>query len=158
MKVSKYFRNFLISKETYLVKYQNKRDIKKYDNGIRVCFAKHTLSKQSLGRMGLEPRPGPFLFFTLGWFQPSHMGWARPGPARLLVQTSNRLVLQSCVGSLATVSAYLNYQMWEKLETCLRSVLARDVADFWLGFWNFHYSSSAFSSSFHFCSFGLCFF
>jgi hypothetical protein len=48
--------------------------------------------------------------------------------------------------------------MWEKLETCLRSVLARDVADFWLGFWNFHYSSSAFSSSFLFCSFGLCFF
>jgi hypothetical protein len=38
-------------------------------------------------------------------------------------------------------------------------VLARDVAGFWLGFWNLHYSSSAFSSSsFLFCSFGLCLF
>jgi hypothetical protein len=64
-KVSKYFGNFLISKRIYLVKYQNRRGIKKYSHGIRVCFAKHTLGKHGLGRMGLSPDPA-HLFFTLG--------------------------------------------------------------------------------------------
>ena len=93
------------------------------------------------------------------------MGWARPSPTRLLVQISNQLVLQAYVGSHTCYSVYVIKLPNAGKNGDLCSVLARDVADFWLGFWNFPHSSpafssssSAFSSSFLLCSFGLCFF
>jgi len=52
-----------------------------------VCFAKHTLNKHNLGRLGLKPRFGPlsflFFFFSFLFFfagsNPTNMGWAGLG-------------------------------------------------------------------------------
>ena len=73
----------------------NSNGHKNYGQGIRVCFAKHTLSKHTLGRLGLKPRPGLLLFssFFLGAeSSPARMGWVRlnqPSPARSLAQASD---------------------------------------------------------------------
>jgi hypothetical protein len=61
------FGIFCYRKGVYLVKYQIWMGIKHYGQDIRVCFAKHTLSKHNLGRLGLKLRPDPFFFFFLGW-------------------------------------------------------------------------------------------
>jgi hypothetical protein len=53
------FGIFCYRKGVCLVKYQIRM-------GIRVCFAKHTLSKHNLGRLGLKPGPGPLFFFSFG--------------------------------------------------------------------------------------------
>jgi len=74
-----------------LARYQNRRGIKIHWQDIRVCFAKHTLIKSSLVKLGLGPRPGPFPFYLYTGLDLAQLVcWARPiQPARLLVQTSN---------------------------------------------------------------------
>ena len=80
-KIPKYFWSFLISKRGLFGQISNQNGHKNYSQGIRVCFAEHTLSKHNLGRMGLKPRPGPILFLLLflrGWVQPNRIGWTTP--------------------------------------------------------------------------------
>jgi hypothetical protein len=74
-----------------LTRYLNKRGIKIHWQDIRVCFAKHTIIKSSLVKLGLGPRPGPFPFYLYTRLDLAQLvWWARPiQPARLLVQTSN---------------------------------------------------------------------
>ena len=56
-----------------------------------MCFAKHTLSKHNLGRLGLKPRPDPLFFFSFwaGSSPAMQAGLDPAKPTRLLVQTSN---------------------------------------------------------------------
>ena len=51
---------------TCLTKYQNKKEKKIHEQDIKVCFAKHTLSKSSLGWLGLGPDTAhsPFYLYT----------------------------------------------------------------------------------------------
>jgi len=58
-----------------------------------VCFAKHTLSKHTLGRLGLKPRPSLLLFSSFFWgLSPAQPAWAgldSTSPARSLAQASD---------------------------------------------------------------------
>ena len=55
-----------------------------------MCFVKHTLSKHTLGRLGLKPRPGPLLLlFGLSPAQPAWAGLDPANPARSLAQASD---------------------------------------------------------------------
>ena len=83
-KIPKYFQNFLVSKRGSFGQISNQNGHKNYGQGIRVCFAKHTLSKHNLGRLGLKPRPGPLFFFFLGWIQPNPHGCAGPNQTSLV--------------------------------------------------------------------------
>jgi len=47
-----------------------------HGKGIIVCFAKHTLSKHNLGRLGLRPRPGPLFFFNFFYWAGSGLAWS----------------------------------------------------------------------------------
>ena len=81
-KISKYFWDFLILKKGSFDQISKQKGNKLHGKGISMCFAKHTLSKSSLGQLGLRPRLDPlfFSFFTeLDLAQPSRPGyWFRP--------------------------------------------------------------------------------
>jgi len=85
-----------------------------------VCFAKHTLNKHNLGRLGLKPRSGPLsFFFWLGLAQPTWAGLDLTGPVWLMVQTSNRPRKQAHVNQLTCAlhsTKVINY-----LRTVLKS-------------------------------------
>ena len=50
------FWNFLLSKRGSFGQISNSNGHKNYGQGIRVCFAKHTLSKHTFGPTGPTPR------------------------------------------------------------------------------------------------------
>ena len=79
-KIPKYFWNFQISEKGSFGEISNQNGHKNYGQGIRVCFAKHTLSKHNLGRLGLKPRTNQTSFFFRrgGWVQPNHIGCIKP--------------------------------------------------------------------------------
>jgi len=62
-----------------LDKYQTRNGHKNYDQGIRVCFAKQTLSKHTFGPAGpkAQTRPTPLFFREGAKSSPAHMGWVR---------------------------------------------------------------------------------
>lgn len=111
-KVHKYFGNFLISKEAYLTKYQNKKSIKIIVKGV-FCQTNSKQTQTRPTRSEAQTRSNLFslFFFFLVWVGSIPAIWSEldpANPARLLVQTSNRLAsLQACVGSHAYYSSYV---------------------------------------------------
>jgi hypothetical protein len=67
-KVPNIFWNFLLSKRDSFGQISNSNGHKNYGQGIRVCFAKNTLSKHTFGptRPKTQTRPTPF-FLGGGW-------------------------------------------------------------------------------------------
>jgi len=70
-----------------------------------VCFAKHTLSKHNLGRLGLKPRLGPLFlsFLGLGPAQPIWAGLDLTCQAWSLAQASDPAGKQARVNQLTRV-------------------------------------------------------
>ena len=162
-KVHKYFGNFLISKEAYLTKYQNKKSIKIIVKDV-FCQTNSQQTQTWPTRSKAQTRPNPFslLLYFLVWVGSIPAIWTEldpANPARLLVQTSNRLAsLQACVGSQACYSTYViklqrrGRKRRLPCTRCWREVLL----GLGLQFWSFHCSSSAFSSSFFFSVLLVC--